>query len=46
MYDLIWIDGAHGYPIITIDIVNSLRIINPKGIILCDDIYLAGLKNG
>ena len=44
MYDLIWIDGAHGYPIITIDIVNSLRITNPKGIILCDDIYLAGLK--
>ncbi len=39
-YDLIWIDGAHGYPIVCIDIVNSLNLINDKGIILCDDIFL------
>tara|TARA_Y100000768_G_scaffold384949_1_gene369995 strand:+ start:503 stop:1315 length:813 start_codon:yes stop_codon:yes gene_type:complete len=39
-YDLIWIDGAHGYPIVCIDIINSLKLINDKGIILCDDVYL------
>lgn len=42
-YDLIWIDGAHGYPTITMDIVNSLRLINHNGVILCDDIYLEDL---
>ena len=39
-YDLIWIDGCHGYPIVCIDIINSLNLINHKGIIICDDIYL------
>lgn len=39
-YDLIWIDGAHGYPTVCIDIINSLHMINDKGIIMCDDIYL------
>lgn len=38
-YDLIWIDGAHGYPIVAIDIANSIRICNPNGFILCDDVY-------
>ena len=39
-YDLIWIDGAHGYPVVCIDIINSLYLLNEKGIILCDDIFL------
>ena len=39
-YDLIWIDGAHGYPFITADIINSLKILNNSGIILCDDIFI------
>ena len=39
-YDLIWIDGAHGYPIVCIDIINSLHIIKENGLILCDDVYL------
>ena len=38
-YDLIWIDGAHGYPVVSSDILNSLNLINDNGIILCDDIY-------
>lgn len=38
-FDLIWIDGAHGYPYVTIDIINSLRLINQNGIIMCDDIW-------
>ena len=32
-YDVIWIDGAHGYPIVCIDIINSLNLINDKGLI-------------
>ena len=39
-YDLIWIDGAHGYPTVCIDIINSLKIINENGFIMVDDIYI------
>lgn len=39
-YDLIWIDGAHGYPIVCIDIINSLHMISENGLILCDDVKL------
>ena len=39
-YDLIWIDGAHGYPVVTIDIINALRLITKNGIILCDDVWI------
>lgn len=38
-YDLIWVDGAHGYPYVTIDISNSIRLINNNGILICDDIW-------
>jgi len=38
-YDLIWIDGAHGYPVVCADIINSLHLINPNGVILYDDIF-------
>ena len=37
--DLIWVDGAHGYPIVTADITNSIRILNDKGILMCDDVW-------
>ena len=38
-YDLIWIDGAHGYPLVCIDIINSIRLLNDNGLIMCDDVY-------
>ena len=38
-YDLIWIDGAHGYPVVCIDIINSLNILKENGLILCDDVF-------
>ena len=38
-FDLIWIDGAHGYPMACIDIINSLKLIDQDGFIMCDDIY-------
>mgnify|MGYP005994063321 CR=1 FL=1 len=39
-YDLIWVDGAHGNPVVTSDILNSLRLLNKKGVMACDDIYI------
>jgi len=39
-YDLIWIDGNHGYPVVCADIINSLYLINTNGFIVCDDIFL------
>jgi predicted O-methyltransferase YrrM len=39
-YDLIWIDGAHGYPTAAIDITNCLRLVKPNGIIVCDDVWV------
>lgn len=39
-YDLIWVDGSHGYPTACIDIINSLNLINNNGLILCDDVYI------
>jgi len=39
-YNLIWIDGAHGYPVVCIDIINSLHILKENGLILCDDVHL------
>lgn len=44
-YDLIWIDGAHGYPVVCIDIINSLHRLNENGMIMCDDIHLNLNKN-
>ena len=44
-YDLIWIDGAHGYPVVCIDIINSLKLINEDGIIMCDDIFVNNIES-
>ena len=39
-YDLIWVDGAHSNPIVTIDIINALRLLNKGGYVACDDIFI------
>ena len=41
-FDLIWVDGAHGYPEVAIDIANSLRLLNKGGYLLCDDVFVKG----
>jgi len=38
-YDLIWVDGAHGYPMIAIDIINSLACLRRDGFMFIDDIW-------
>ena len=37
--DLIWVDGAHGYPIVCSDITNCISLLNENGILMCDDIF-------
>jgi predicted O-methyltransferase YrrM len=44
-FDLIWIDGAHGYPVVAIDIINSYRLTRKGGIILIDDVWVNIKKN-
>jgi predicted O-methyltransferase YrrM len=39
-YDLIWVDGAHGYPIVAIDIANSIRLLKEGGFMMCDDVWV------
>jgi predicted O-methyltransferase YrrM len=41
-YDLIWVDGDHGYPIVAIDVVNAVRLIGANGFVLCDDVRKTG----
>ena len=31
-FDLIWVDGAHGYPVLPIDLHNACRLINDGGL--------------
>ena len=37
--NLIWVDGAHGYPYVPADITNCLRILSRRGILMCDDVW-------
>ena len=38
-FDLIWLDGAHGFPVVTLDIANAFRMISTFGFVICDDVY-------
>jgi len=44
-FDLIWVDGAHGYPVVNIDIINSLRMVKKNGFIVCDDVHKHAKKS-
>ena len=35
-----WVDGAHSNPVVTSDIINSLRLLRKRGFMACDDIYI------
>ena len=39
-FDLIWVDGDHLNPQVTIDIVNSLALLNNKGVMCTDDVIM------
>ena len=39
-FDLIWVDGAHGYPVMPLDLYNACMLIKVSGFIVIDDIFL------
>ena len=43
--DLIWVDGAHGYPVVSSDITNAIRLMHKSTILMCDDIWKRTKKN-
>ena len=43
--DLIWVDGAHGYPIVASDITNAIGLMHKESILMCDDIFKRTKKN-
>lgn len=44
-FDLIWVDGAHGYPIVAIDVANAIRLLQKGGLFLCDDVWVGRETN-
>ena len=40
-FDLIWVDGAHGYPVVAMDIVNSLACLSKEGFMFIDDVWVS-----
>ena len=44
-FDLIWVDGAHGYPVIAMDIINSLGCLASDGRMFVDDVWTKRTKN-
>jgi len=38
-FDLIWVDGAHGYPVVAMDIMNSLACLSSGGSMFIDDVW-------
>jgi len=44
-YDLIWVDGDHTYPVVSVDIANALRLLEVGGTLGFDDIYTYAQTN-
>ena len=43
-FDLIWIDGDHHDPQVSLDIKSSIRLIKKDGIFCCDDVIISPVK--
>jgi predicted O-methyltransferase YrrM len=39
-FDIIWLDGDHFDPQVTMDVISAFYLLKKKGILLCDDIFL------
>ena len=44
-FELIWVDGDHTYPTVISDILNSIRLLDEDGLMLCDDVIKSNLFN-
>ena len=40
-FDVIWVDGDHDFPVVGIDLANSVRLLRPGGYLMCDDVVTA-----
>ena len=40
-FDIIWVDGDHDFPVVGIDLANSVRLLRPGGYLMCDDVVTA-----
>lgn len=38
VYDLVWLDGDHTYPVVAVDVVHTLNCLSENGILIMDDI--------
>jgi predicted O-methyltransferase YrrM len=45
-FDAIWLDGDHTNPVVTLDVAQVIRLINPGGLLAMDDIRLPGTWYG
>ncbi len=45
IFDLIWIDGDHTFPIVAFDLANALRLVGPRGWICADDVLIKATKS-
>ena len=45
LQDLIWVDGAHGYPVVSSDITNSIKLMHKNTFLMCDDIWKKTKRN-
>ena len=39
-FDLVWVDGAHGYPVVCADLINAYRLARAGGIVMVDDVWI------
>ena len=39
-FDIIWVDGAHGYPVLPLDLNNAIRLIRENGVVIVDDVFI------
>ena len=39
-FDLIWVDGAHGFPVLPLDLYNACRLIKKGGLVVVDDVFV------
>jgi len=43
-FDIIWLDGDHFDPQVTMDVISSYYLLKKGGLLLCDDIFLETYK--
>ncbi|MEY3467521.1 MAG: class I SAM-dependent methyltransferase [Ilumatobacteraceae bacterium] len=40
-FDVVWVDGDHDFPVVSIDLANAVRLLRSGGHLMCDDVVTA-----